>query len=114
MEDAEQLAIRHLCITRDCLARSRRMTRGKLFTRIAHAAIFETLSRHAGKILEVKKIHHAQITFGLLQDSRVDEDYILKLLPELPPSDSELYSHPSLDKFKHESTPSSVRALKNK
>jgi len=32
----------------------------------------------------------------------VDEDYILKLLPELPPGDSELYSHPSLDEFKHE------------
>jgi hypothetical protein len=40
--------------------------------------------------------------FGLLQDSRVDEEYVLKLLPALPPGDSELYSHPSLDKFKHE------------
>jgi hypothetical protein len=26
----------------------------------------------------------------------------LKLLPELPPGDSELYSHPSLDEFKRE------------
>jgi hypothetical protein len=26
----------------------------------------------------------------------------LKLLPELPPGDSELYSHPSLGEFKHE------------
>jgi len=26
----------------------------------------------------------------------------LKLLPELPDGDSELYSHPSLDNFKHE------------
>ena len=49
-----------------------------------------------------KKIRHAQITFGLLQDSRVDEAYILKLLPELSDGDSELYAHPSLDKFKHE------------
>lgn len=32
----------------------------------------------------------------------MDEDYILKLLPELPEGDSELYSHPSLDTFKHE------------
>ncbi len=47
-------------------------------------------------------IRHAQITFGLLQNARVDEEYILKLLPELPPGDSELYSHPSLDEFKHE------------
>jgi hopanoid biosynthesis associated protein HpnK len=102
MEDSEQLGIRHLRLTRDCLARSRRMTRGKLFTRIAHAAIFEMFSSRARKTLEAKKIRHAQITFGLLQDSRVDEDYILKLLPELPPGDSELYSHPSLGEFKHE------------
>ncbi|MGA2029182.1 MAG: hopanoid biosynthesis-associated protein HpnK [Verrucomicrobiota bacterium] len=102
MEDAEKFQIRHLRLTRDCLARSRRMTQGKFFTRVTHATIFEMLSRRARKILDAKKIRHAQITFGLLQDSRVDEDYILKLLPELPPGDSELYSHPSLDEFKNE------------
>ncbi len=32
----------------------------------------------------------------------VDEAYISQLLPRLPPGDSELYSHPSLDEFKHE------------
>jgi hypothetical protein len=52
--------------------------------------------------LRQRNIRHAQITFGLLQNARVDEEYILKLLSELPDGDSELYSHPSLDKFKHE------------
>jgi hypothetical protein len=32
----------------------------------------------------------------------VDENYVSKLLPILPPGDSELYSHPALDEFKHE------------
>jgi hypothetical protein len=40
--------------------------------------------------------------FGLLQDSRVDEEFLLKLLPALPTGASEVYSHPSLDTFKHE------------
>ena len=102
MEDADALRITHLRLTRDCLARSRRMSRGHLFYKISHAAIFEFLSHRARKILAAKKIRHAQITFGLLQDSRVDENYILQLLPELPHGDSELYSHPSLDKFRHE------------
>jgi hopanoid biosynthesis associated protein HpnK len=102
MEDADKFPIRHLRLTRDCLARSCRMTQGKFFTRVTHATIFEMLSRRARKTLDAKKIRHAQITFGLLQDSRVDEDYVLKLLPELPPGDSELYSHPSLDNFKRE------------
>jgi hopanoid biosynthesis associated protein HpnK len=102
MQDAKKFQIRHLRLTRDCLARSRRMTQGKFFTRVTHATIFEMLSSRARKPLQQRGIKHAQITFGLLQNARVDEDYILKLLPELPPGDSELYSHPSLDEFKHE------------
>jgi hopanoid biosynthesis associated protein HpnK len=102
MEDAEQLGIRHLRLTRDCMSRSNRMTRGRFFYRIAHATIYDVLSKRARAPLRQRGIKHAEITFGLLQDSHVDEDYVLKLLPELPPGDSELYSHPSLDKFKHE------------
>ena len=52
--------------------------------------------------LRQRGIRHAQLTFGLLQNARVDEDYVLRLLPALPAGDSELYSHPSLDNFKHE------------
>ena len=102
MEDAETLGIRHLRLTRDCLDRSRRMASGRWFYRASHALIYDRLSSRAREPLRLRGIKHAQITFGLLQDSRVDEEYILKLLPELPPGDSELYSHPSLDQFKHE------------
>ncbi len=102
MEDADTLGITHLRLTRDCLARSRRHSSGHLFYKMSHVAIFEFLSNRARPVLATKKIRHADITFGLLQDSRVDEEYVLRLLPELPAGDSELYSHPSLDKFKHE------------
>ncbi len=102
MADADQLRLTHLRLTRDCLARARRMSRGRLFYQVSHAAIFDFLSRRARPVLAAKQIRHAQLTFGLLQDSRVDEEYVLKLLPDLPAGDSELYSHPSLDKFKHE------------
>ena len=102
MSDAATTGITHMRLTRDCLSRSNRMTRGRWFYRVSHAAIFEMLSGRARKILAERKIRHAEITFGLLQDSHVDEDYVLKLLPELPAGDSELYAHPSLDRFKHE------------
>ena len=102
MEDAEVLGIRHLRLTRDCFDRSRRMAGGRWFYRDSHALIYDRLSSRSCEPLRQRGIKHAQITFGLLQDSRVDEEYILKLLPELPPGDSELYSHPSLEKFKHE------------
>jgi len=102
MEDAEKLGIQRMRLTRDCLARSRRMARGHWFYRLSHAAIYAWLSSRAREPLRRRGIRHAQITFGLLQNARVDEEYILKLLPELPPGDSELYSHPSLDEFRHE------------
>jgi hopanoid biosynthesis associated protein HpnK len=102
MDDSEKLGVTHLRLTRDGLSRSRKMSRGHFFYKISHAVIFEMLSNRSRKVLAAKKIHHTQITFGLLQNARVDEDYILKLLPELPSGDSELYSHPSLGEFKHE------------
>ncbi len=102
MEDAETLGIQRMRFTRDCLARSRRMTQGRWFYRVFHAAIYESLSARAREPLRRRGIKFAQITFGLLQNGRVDEEYIIKLLPELPPGDSELYSHPSLAEFKHE------------
>jgi len=78
------------------------MTRGRWLYRTSHALIYELLSRRARAPLRRRGIRHAQITFGLLQTGRVDEDYLLKLLPELPAGDSELYSHPSLDEFRPE------------
>jgi hopanoid biosynthesis associated protein HpnK len=102
MEDAGKLGIQQMRFTRDCLARSNRMTHGRWFYRVAHALIHDRLSKRAREPLRQRGIKHAQITFGLLQDSHVDEEYILKLLPELPAGDSELYSHPSLDEFRHE------------
>jgi len=102
MADAEQLGITRMRLTRDCLARSRRMAHGHWLYRVSHAAIYEWLSNRARAPLWERGIRHAQITFGLLQNGRVDEEYVLKLLPELPAGDSELYSHPSLDEFKHE------------
>jgi len=102
MEDAAQLGIRRLRLTRDCLARSWRMARGRWFYRISHALIYEWLSHRARKPLYQRSIKHTEITFGLLQNAQVTEEFILKLLPDLPPGDSELYSHPSLDEFRHE------------
>ena len=76
---------------------------GSWLYRATHAMIYFILVRlRARGALRAKSIRHTQRVFGLLQNARVDEAYILKLLPVLPPGDSELYSHPSLDEFKHE------------
>ena len=52
--------------------------------------------------LEQSGVAFTHSVFGLLENAHVSEAYILKLLPNLPPGDSELYSHPCIEKFKHE------------
>lgn len=102
MEDAEDLGIRHLRLTRDRFWMNASLARGRWAYRVAHALIYAILSRRARGPLRQRDIRHTRNVFGLLQDSHVDEAYVLNLLPRLPAGDSELYSHPSLDNFKLE------------
>ena len=102
MEDAARLGIRHMRLTRDDYRLNRRLAEGRWFYRAAHAGIFRILAPRAGRQLQGLGIRHTEFVFGLLQDSHVDEPFVLKLLPGLPAGDSELYSHPSLDNFRHE------------
>jgi hopanoid biosynthesis associated protein HpnK len=102
LEDADGLGIRHMRLTREPFRLDARLASGRRLYRCLHAAIYFCLSRHAQPGFRRRNIRHTHRVFGLLENDRVDEDYLLKLLPVLPPGDSELYSHPSLDKFKHE------------
>ncbi len=94
--------IRHVRLTRDSLRLSLRLSSGRWFYRLSHAVIFGILSRRAQSAFRPLSIRHTGKTFGLFQDSRMDENHVLQLLPLLPNGVSELYSHPSLDRFRHE------------
>ncbi len=94
--------ITHLRLTHDPFWLNARLVPGYWFYRASHAMIHRVLSHRARRVLRRLEIKHTSAVFGLLQNARVDENYILRLLPKLPPGDSELYSHPSLDQFKHE------------
>jgi hopanoid biosynthesis associated protein HpnK len=102
MEDAEKLGIRRLRLTRELFWMDAPLASGRRLYRSTHAAIYFCLSGRAQSALRRKNIRHTQRIFGLLQNAHVNEDYLLKLLSVLPPGDSELYSHPSLDEFQHE------------
>jgi hopanoid biosynthesis associated protein HpnK len=102
MEDAAELGITHLRLTREPFWLDAPLARGQRLYRASHALIYLALSRSARARLSLKGIRHTRHVFGLLQNARVNEAYVARLLPLLPPGDSELYSHPSLDEFKHE------------
>ncbi|HWD92685.1 MAG TPA: hopanoid biosynthesis-associated protein HpnK [Verrucomicrobiae bacterium] len=102
MEDASVLGIERMRLTHDPFWMDVPLARGRRLYRALHAVVHYCLSGRARPVFRKKQIHHTQQVFGLLQNDRVDETYILKLLSLLPAGDSELYSHPSLDNFKHE------------
>jgi len=99
MEDAGHLGIQRLRLTFDPFVLNLRLASGHYIYRALHALIYHLLSGRARPVLEKRNIRHTRTVFGLLQNARVDENYITRLLPCLPSGDSELYSHPSLDEF---------------
>ena len=101
-EDAAQLGIQRMRLTREPFWMDVPLANGRRWYRAAHAAIYFVLAGLARPRFRRKNFRHTHRVFGLLENDRVDETYVLKLLDLLPPGDSELYSHPSLDKFKHE------------
>jgi hopanoid biosynthesis associated protein HpnK len=99
---AQQWGIRQMRLTRDPFFLNASLARGRWLYRTTHALIFKTLSAIAKSHFNRLKIRSTDHVFGLLQNDLVDEPYVRALLPRLPEGDSELYSHPSLDEFKHE------------
>lgn len=102
MEHAKEWRITNVRLTHDPFWLNTRLAKGPWLYRLSHALLYRILSARARPELKRRGLRHTQHVFGLLQNARVDEDFIAKLLPELPAGDSELYSHPSLDEFKHE------------
>ena len=102
MSDAAQLGIKRLRLTFDPFRINLRVASGHLLYRVLHAAIYHTLSARARPALAQRGIRHTDAVFGLLQNARVDEPFVTRLLPQLPAGDSELYSHPSLNEFENE------------
>ncbi|MCI0745195.1 MAG: hopanoid biosynthesis-associated protein HpnK [Verrucomicrobia subdivision 3 bacterium] len=102
IESAEQLGITHLRLTSEPFGVHARLAIGYRLERLSHGIIYWLLAGRARRALRRLDIKHTDAVFGLLQDARVDESYLERLLPRLPPGVSEIYSHPSLDRFKHE------------
>jgi hopanoid biosynthesis associated protein HpnK len=102
METNGGLEIGRMRLTRDPFWLNAGLASGHWIYRAGHALIYVILSGRAGRVMERRGIRHTHRVFGLLQNARVDEAYVVGLLSRLPAGDSELYSHPSLDEFKNE------------
>jgi hopanoid biosynthesis associated protein HpnK len=102
MAEAAEFQVRRMRLTRDPFWLNARLAPGRWFYRTSHAFIYRRLANRARPEMQRQGIRHTHRVFGLLQNALVDENYIVRLVPELPTGDSELYSHPSLDEFRQE------------
>lgn len=102
LREMKRRGVRALRVTDDPIAVDRKLGRGRWIYRWSHGRIFRSLARRARSLLRAADVKFTGQVFGLLENSRVTEEYLLKLLPQLPAGDSEVYAHPSLDQFKHE------------
>lgn len=89
-------------LTRDPFWLNAKLAGGRWLYRASHAIIFSLLSARTRPTLNRLGISHTDAVFGLLQNARVNEEYLLKLLPRLPAGDVEIYSHPCLNDFPDE------------
>jgi len=66
------------------------------FPKIAQGLIFAFLARRAEKIARAAGLLVNDQIFGLLNDGRMTENYLLDLVPRLAPGVTEIYCHPGL------------------
>ena len=102
MEHADEWGITRMRWTRDPFWLNARIVKGNWLYRMLHAGIYQVLSARARRVLEQKQIAHTSWVFGVLQNEKVDEHYLLQLLPALPKGDIEIFSHPSTRQYKNE------------
>jgi len=102
LECMRELKIVRARLTREPAWINIRNISGRRFRHLAHALIYVILARRAQRGFRRDGIRYPRYVFGLMQNYAVDESYLQRLLPALPEGDSELYSHPSMDTYRHE------------
>ena len=101
-KDHVDLGIHSMRLTRDPYLENLGLAAGKYFYRTSHAFIFRMLSKRAEPSLRRRNIRFADATYGLLQNDRITEKYVVRLLENLKPGTWELYCHPDLGSHLHE------------
>lgn len=102
LQQLREMQITHARLTCEPWWLNIRNMAGRRFRNFSHALIYTVLARRARAAFRKDRIRYPEFVFGLMQNHAVDEPYLQRLLPALPAGDSELYSHPSLDEFRHE------------
>ena len=67
-----------------------------LATKLIWSFVFTGLRWYGESLLKAKGVHYVDRVYGLLQSGRMDEHYLLNLLPKIRGERVEIYSHPAI------------------
>lgn len=93
---AREYAVPAIRLTHEDTAASLALAPRRALAKRGEGWVFARLAARCAARLDRAGIHHPDHLFGLHQSGRVDEAYLLGLLPRLRPGVTELYCHPAV------------------
>ena len=108
---ADEFQIRVIRLPYEDLRMNLHLDRDRLVDKLIRSVIFTALRRYGERLLRLHEIQFVDRVYGLLQTSRVTEDYLLSLIPRIQSERVEIYLHP--DKAMANSTSHSGQAELN-
>jgi hopanoid biosynthesis associated protein HpnK len=96
LELAPRYGIRAMRLSRESLGSALRHDRRHALRKTGEGVVFHALAAWAAPRLRAAGIVTTDRVYGMHQTGHVDEAYLLRLIPALPPGVSELYCHPAV------------------
>ena len=93
-ELAEEFAIKFIRLPNEELNFTLNIDRSNLFRKTTYRLIFKLLQINGKKLFSQYKIKSLARVYGLLQTGKIDETYLLNLIPQITTDNLEIYSHP--------------------
>ena len=94
-ELAEEFELKIIRLPDEELNFTLNIDRSHLLLKIIYKIIFKLLKNNGKKIFQQTKLKTVNQVYGLLQTGNINEDYLLKLIPQITANYLEIYSHPS-------------------
>jgi chitin disaccharide deacetylase len=113
METAERYGCRRVRLPRDDFRRQLAVVGPRALVSAPMTGIFALLLRRARRRLRERHFRWPERVYGFLQTGRIDEEYVLRLVPALPPGVSELYLHPDTAPGPTGNGPAELAALRS-
>lgn len=95
-ELAEDFNIKVIRLPSEELRFTLKLDKSGLATKLLWSFVFTGLRRYGEGLLKSNSIHFCDRVYGLLQSGRMNEDYLIGLLPQIQDNIIEIYSHPAV------------------